>query len=103
MNWQSENSHLKELEPLKVICFQFKEIKQLEIHFKLLESGYWNQLKMDYENNLFRKDKPSTFKDADGELFAGIILGISDSGNLKVQIEDGIVKEFDLKEITLLY
>ncbi|MEZ4803843.1 MAG: hypothetical protein R2797_13800 [Gelidibacter sp.] len=52
---------------------------------------------------LFRKNKPSTFRDISGEFFTGIIGGISDSGKLQVQIEDNIIKEFDLKEITLLY
>jgi BirA family biotin operon repressor/biotin-[acetyl-CoA-carboxylase] ligase len=60
-------------------------------------------LKRDYESHLFRKNKPSTFRDAEGTLFSGIIKGVSDSGKLNVLIEDAIVNEFDLKEITLLY
>lgn len=78
-------------------------LKQLEHHFELLESGQFDLLKQDYETKLFRKDKPSTFRNLKNELFSGIILGISETGNLKVQIEDDIVKEFDLKEISLLY
>jgi len=56
-----------------------------------------------YESALFRKDKPSTFKDAEGSLFSGFIKGVTQTGNLQVLLEDAIVKEFDLKEITLLY
>jgi len=56
-----------------------------------------------YENVLFRKDKPSTFKDNDGNLFMGFIQGVSNEGRLVVTIEDGIKKEFDLKAISLLY
>ena len=78
-------------------------LKYLEQHFQLLEAGQFNLLKQDYEANLFRKNKPSTFKDVNNQLFSGIILGISNTGNLRVQIEDGIVTEFDLKEISLLY
>ncbi|MEO6347132.1 MAG: biotin--[acetyl-CoA-carboxylase] ligase [Aquaticitalea sp.] len=78
-------------------------LKQLRLHFQLLENGQLNRLKAAYEINLFRKDKPSTFKNVYDELFIGIILGITASGNLKVQIEDGIIKEYHLKEITLLY
>ncbi len=78
-------------------------LTQLELHFQLLKKGQFKQLKDEYEHHLFRKDKPSTFKSANADLFSGIILGISDAGNLRVKIEDASVKEFDLKEITLLY
>ncbi len=56
-----------------------------------------------YEKVLFRKDKPSTFKDKDGELFMGFIKGISSKGLLCIQLEDNILKEFDLKDVQLLY
>lgn len=56
-----------------------------------------------YENVLFRKDKPSTFKDNDGNLFMGFIRGVSNEGRLVVTLEDDIKKEFDLKAIRLLY
>ena len=60
-------------------------------------------LKDGYEKLLFRKDKPSTFKNSHGNIFAGFIKGISNSGKLQVVLEDDILKEFDLKEIQLLY
>ena len=78
-------------------------LTQLELHFNLLKNGMRDRLKSDYESHLFRKDKPSTFKNAENEMFSGIILGITDSGNLRVQIDETEIREFDLKEITLLY
>lgn len=78
-------------------------LSQMEWHFNLLKNGKLKRLKSDYETHLFRKDKPSTFKNSENELFSGIILGIAESGNIQIQIEDSVVKEFDLKEITLLY
>jgi BirA family biotin operon repressor/biotin-[acetyl-CoA-carboxylase] ligase len=78
-------------------------LNQLKLYFQYLKAGQRYQLRCEYEKHLFRKDKPSTFKDSKGELFAGIILGISESGNLRIQIEDAVVKEFNLKEITLLH
>src|SRR5690606_6750659 len=36
-----------------------------------------------YESALFRKDKPSTFKDAEGSLFSGFIKGVTQTGNLQ--------------------
>ncbi len=78
-------------------------LEQLEYHFEMLKNGQFSVLKDTYENHLFRKDKPSTFKDAEGSLFSGYITGISDLGNLLVKVEDGVIKSFDLKEVTLLY
>lgn len=78
-------------------------LNQLEIYFNLLKQGQFDQLKASYEKQLFRKNKPSTFKNAEGAMFMGYIIGISDSGNLQVKVENGITKSFALKEITLLY
>ena len=78
-------------------------VKQLKVHFTRLEKGELSELKKEYEAALFRKNKPSTFKDAEGHMFTGFIKGISNSGKLNVLLEDEITQEFDLKEITLLY
>lgn len=56
----------------------------------------------EYESYLFRKDKPSTFRTKNDKLVSGIIRGVSDSGKLCVQMED-FDKEFDLKELKLVY
>ncbi|MEW4924919.1 biotin--[acetyl-CoA-carboxylase] ligase [Algibacter sp. 2305UL17-15] len=78
-------------------------IFNLKHYFSLLESGSLNPLKEDYESCLFRKNKPSTFRDAEGNLFSGYIKSVLETGNLQVLIEDDITKSFDLKDITLLY
>ncbi|MGB5819316.1 MAG: biotin--[acetyl-CoA-carboxylase] ligase [Saonia sp.] len=56
-----------------------------------------------YEKLLFRRDKPSTFKNLKNEMFMGLIRGISADGKLVVSLEDNTRHEFDLKEIKLLY
>ena len=78
-------------------------IKNLKHYFNLLNKGNLDALKTKYESFLFRKNKPSTFQDAEGFVFSGFIKGVSSSGNLQVLLEDEIIKEFDLKTITLLY
>lgn len=75
----------------------------LKGYFLELENGNLKTLKDEYENYLFRKNKPSTFKNAKGLVFSGFIKAISNSGNLQVLLEDDIIKEFDLKDISLLY
>ncbi len=78
-------------------------IKYLKYYFMLVRKQEFNFLKKEYKSYLFRKNKPSTFLDAEGLMFSGIIKNVALSGNLQVLIEDDILKEFDLKDITLLY
>ncbi len=56
-----------------------------------------------YESTLFRKDKASTFQLKDGSLLTAVILGVTPSGLLKLQIEDEEIRIFDLKELKLLF
>jgi len=78
-------------------------LKNLKYYFAYLEKGEFNNLKKEYESMLFKKDKPATFIDAYGEMFSGFIKGISSTGKLQVELEDVVLKEFDLKEVKLLY
>ncbi|WJJ96140.1 biotin--[acetyl-CoA-carboxylase] ligase [Algibacter luteus] len=78
-------------------------INQLKEYFLLLNDNKLNVIKNEYVSYLFRKNKPSTFKDAEGVMFSGFIKGVSETGNLQVLLEDEILKEFDMKTITLLY
>ena len=79
-----------------------KLIKNLQIYFKLFSEKGEDIVNAEYESYLFRKDKPSTFELPDQTLFTGIIRGVTDAGKLRVQME-GATKEFDLKELKLLY
>ncbi|WP_040278694.1 biotin--[acetyl-CoA-carboxylase] ligase [Psychroserpens damuponensis] len=80
-----------------------KVIERLKYYMSLLKEQRFEELKKLYETELFRKEKPSTFKDVEGVLFSGFIKGVSNSGHLQVLLEDHILKEFDLKQIQLLY
>ncbi|WP_062059959.1 biotin--[acetyl-CoA-carboxylase] ligase [Aquimarina longa] len=78
-------------------------LDKLEERFSELHVSNFEKLKKEYENILFRKDKPSTFLNAKGESFVGIIKGVTNEGKLQILIEDEIILSFDLKEIKLLY
>jgi len=78
-------------------------VKNLEKVFYDLNKAGPNSLRQSYESVLFRKDKPSTFEDRNEQLFMGFIRGVSEEGKLIVALEDNIIKEFDLKEVKLLY
>ena len=79
-----------------------KLIENLQIYFKLYTEKGEGIINAEYETYLFRKDKPSTFELPDKTLITGIIRGVTDAGKLCVQMEDA-TKEFDLKELKLLY
>lgn len=108
---QTEFENLPKASSLQLMSGRFFELDEvmitvlhkLEYFFKLLQKNSFSTLKAQYEEHLFRKNKPSTFKDMEGNMFSGYIKGVSNSGNLQVLLEDEIIKEFDLKEITLLY
>ncbi|MFI1771634.1 biotin--[acetyl-CoA-carboxylase] ligase [Thalassobellus citreus] len=108
---QTEFKNLPKASSLKKITgvhYNLDEILQLVLKYtkeysSLLEQGKYDFVKNEYETNLFRKNKPSTFKNAEGVLFSGFIKGVTKYGKLQVILEDEIVEKFDLKEITLLY
>ena len=90
------------------ILYSIDEV--LEILLKELENmiipkseSYFTGILKKYENTLFRKNKASTFQLKDGSLLTGIILGVTSSGLLKVQVEDEALRIFDLKELKLLF
>ena len=51
----------------------FTVIKFLKYYFMLLRNEEYDIVKNEYESYLFRKNKPSTFRNAEGSLFTGII------------------------------
>ena len=78
-------------------------LEALKIEIDRLRSGQLEQVKTEYQRALFRNNKPSTFKDSEGRLFSGYIKGVTDAGHLKVLVEDDEIREFQLKEVELMY
>ncbi|MEQ8217543.1 MAG: biotin--[acetyl-CoA-carboxylase] ligase [Arenibacter sp.] len=104
-------NNLPNVSSLKLLLGKTLDLDELLISIvenlkKLLgnqSKGGHNRLFELYESRLFRKDKPSTFKNQDDEMFMGFIKGVSSTGKLKILMEDNIMKEFNLKEVQLLY
>jgi len=78
-------------------------IIELQSQIKKLKEGKFDELHKVYENNLFKKNKPSTFMNVEGELFSGFIKNVTSSGKLQILLEDEVLQEFRLKEIKLMY
>lgn len=108
---QTQFKNLPQASSLKNVTGRFFDIDELlhriihdlKQYFELLKQGKLEALKTEYESFLFRKDKPSTFRDSTGNLFSGYIKSVLNSGDLQVLLEDNITKSFMLKDITLLY
>lgn len=78
-------------------------LNSLQKRFLQIEGKQVIDLRDPYEMLLFRKDKPSTFVSGNGEVFMGFIRGISETGKLRTELENNLLREFDLKEIQLRY
>lgn len=78
-------------------------LDQLQLWFDKLTQENFDIIKITYEKVLFRKNKPSTFLDAKGDAFVGIIQQVTSIGKLQILLEDEILRDFDLKEIRMLY
>ena len=78
-------------------------VSELKLYFKWLETKQFSKIQSAYENVLFRINKPSTFKTEEGLTFIGIIKGVTNYGKLKILIEDGVIKTYNIKEISMLY
>ena len=56
-----------------------------------------------YNNLLFKKGVIMPFENKKGNKFMGIIQEVSRNGKLKLLLENDIIEQFDVKEITMLY
>lgn len=68
-----------------------------------LQSQKFSDLQQHYENYLFKKETISVFEDEDGNRFNGIIKGITDIGELLVQLEDESTIKVQIKQLKLIY
>ena len=76
----------------KKISLKFHEIDNLKI----------NDLINEYESLLFKKDEFSKFN-INNKLIDGRILGVNQSGKLKVKIGNEIIREYNSSEIKIIY
>lgn len=56
-----------------------------------------------YSDTLFKKDQVMPFEDKNNERFYATILGVTQQGKLELMHEDKSIREFAIKEITMIY
>lgn len=108
---QTKFQNVPKASSLKLLLGKTFDLDELlDVLLNSLESVFENAQKKGskklwemYDEILFRRDKPSTFKDSDGNKFVGYIRGVSTEGKLIIALEDDVKKEFGFKEVTLLY
>ena len=73
----------------------------IEGRYLILKQSGKTRIDQEYLHHLYRLDIPSTFL-SDGKKFQGVIKGVSDAGKICVELENGKVCEFEVKEIEIL-
>jgi len=76
----------------------------LEIRYQLhlLEQQKFNEIKLRYEDVLYKKGIPSMFIDTTtNNTFLGKIIGVTNQGKLQIELDDESLREYALKEIKL--
>lgn len=78
-------------------------IKQIQQNYQLITQQQTSLLWEKYHNYLYKKDSISVFKNQLGEKFTGIIQQVLPNGKIQILLENQIIKEFDLKEVKMIY
>ncbi|MDB2385001.1 biotin--[acetyl-CoA-carboxylase] ligase [Polaribacter sp.] len=75
---------------------------KLESKIKILRENKFEVLERNYFNNLYKKDVVATFLDQEKKPFVGIIKGVSKNGKLQILLENEVLHEYGIKEITFI-
>jgi len=76
---------------------------EIRATFDLISTVQLDTLWQDYHDCLFRKDVPSVFEYPSGVKFMGMIKQVNKNGQLRILLEDDSEKDFDIKEVALVY
>ena len=74
-------------------------LEKMRHYFQFLHNQQLNAL---YERYLFKKDEIATFENEEGK-FKGTIIGVDATGKLLLQDEEGTLKSFTFKSISMHY
>ena len=75
-------------------------IDELKIQISYITDASTNVLKKNYLKLLHKKNTPTMFKNSEGTLFMGKIIGVSPVGKLQIELDDDSIKEFGIKEVS---
>jgi BirA family biotin operon repressor/biotin-[acetyl-CoA-carboxylase] ligase len=75
--------------------------KDLDIRYKQLVAGNTESVKKEYITKLYRLNKWSLFRDANGE-FTGRIINVGDYGALMIENQNKEFREYAFKEVEFI-
>lgn len=78
-------------------------VEKIEVRLEQLPKMEISEVLEEYVENMFRLNEVSAFELPTGERINGIIRGVTTQGKLNLQIDEAVFRNFDLKEIQLLY
>jgi BirA family biotin operon repressor/biotin-[acetyl-CoA-carboxylase] ligase len=78
-----------------------KLASDLDNRYKMLISGDFDLVRLDYLSRLFRHNKWGRMRDINGE-FNGRVVSVSDSGRLIVEKDEGITVEYSFREVDFI-
>ncbi|MGX7668508.1 biotin--[acetyl-CoA-carboxylase] ligase [Flavobacterium pedocola] len=78
-------------------------LEKLKQNIALLQTGNYNQFWIGYDRFLYKKGVPMPFEDMTGARFMGIIQKVNEVGKLEILLEDDSCRQFDIKEVQMLY
>ncbi len=77
-------------------------INSITSEIETLNNKSFSEIYNYYKLNLYKIEEPCLFKTSANKVFSGKITGVSNQGKLQVITENNVVKEFEVKEISLI-
>ncbi len=96
---------LKEImgQPYEISSILESVLQYVTKRFADFSEIHLEELKIAYEELLFRKNKVATFSSTNGALFTAIIKNVTQTGKLNLLLEDDKVESFELKQLKMHY
>lgn len=83
----------------EILILIVEELERLVTQYDTNKSDLWDE----YTGELFKIGIPTAFSDENEDHFMGIIKGVSTFGKLQILLENDTIKEYNLKEVQMLY
>ena len=74
-------------------------IQNLDLLYRRLESGQKAEIEREYIDTMYHLGEPHTYVYPSGEEFVATIRGVRHSGELQLEHQDGIIREYAFKEV----
>lgn len=110
VNQLTFDSDLKQVTSMKTILgsdidkgqLLLQIVDALKNEIENYKAGSFDALKSRYLKVLYKIEIPTMFKDSEDLIFLGKIVNVSNSGKLQIELNDGTIREFGIKEIQML-